>query len=362
MGRVKSLVLEDIHVKLGTKMVEFAGYLMPLQYSSVINEHLAVRNSVGIFDVSHMGEFLLEGEHALELIQKISSNDAKKLKNGQAQYAYLPNENGGIIDDMLVYKLHEEKYMLVVNASNIQKNWDWIQRQNEWKVPVKNISNATVLLAIQGPKAENVLQKITDVDLKKIPYYHFVEGKIGGVENVIISATGYTGAGGFELYVPSEFGAIVWKSIMNAGKDEEIKPAGLAARDTLRLEMGYCLYGNDINEETSPIAAGLGWVTKFTKPFINASFLQSQKEQGTENKLVAFVMEERGIPRAEYSIVDENQGIIGRVTSGTQSPILKKGIGLGYVKRSFSKSGTTIFILIRNKLVQAKVKKLPLIG
>ncbi|MDX1903614.1 MAG: glycine cleavage system aminomethyltransferase GcvT [Thermonemataceae bacterium] len=356
---LKKIPLNDLHEKLGAKMTAFAGFYMPVRYSSDKAEHLAVRNSVGVFDVSHMGEFMLYGEKALDLIQKVSSNDASKLSNGKAQYACLPNEKGGIVDDFLVYKISEQEYMLVVNASNIEKDWNWIQSHNSENVEMKDISDDICLFAVQGPKATPTLQKITNIALDQIPYYSFVKGNIGGVEDVIISATGYTGAGGFELYVAKEKAEQLWNEIFEAGKEFDIQPIGLGARDTLRLEMGYCLYGNDIDDSTSPIEAGLGWVTKFNKDFVNAAYLLKQKEEGVTRKLTAFQMIEKGIPRSHYEICDKEGSKIGEVTSGTISPMLNIGIGLGYVTSHYSQLDTVIFIKIREQLHPAKVVKLP---
>lgn len=357
---VKKVVLNDIHESLGGKMVPFAGFNMPVRYSSDIEEHKCVREGVGVFDVSHMGEFLVQGSGALDLIQSISSNDISNLKNGQAQYACLPNEEGGIIDDFITYKLEDEKYLLVVNASNIEKDWNWINKFNSNDVHLENISDNISLFAVQGPKAIDTLQKLTNIDLSGIKYYHFIKDTLGGIDNVIISATGYTGSGGFELYVKNEFALELWEKIFEAGDEFEIKPIGLGARDTLRLEMGFCLYGNDIDDTTSPIEAGLGWVTKFSKEFTNSANLLKQKEEGVERKLVGFELEGKGIPRASYEIVDDEGNAIGKVTSGSMSPMMGKGIGLGYVKTGFHTSGTTIFIQIRNKTLAAKVVKLPI--
>ncbi len=360
--KLKKLILEKAHRALGAKMIPFSGYTMPIQYSSVVKEHLAVRNSVGIFDVSHMGEFILRGVNALDLIQKVCSNDAAKLDIGDAQYAYMPNAAGGIVDDLLVYHLAHEEYMLVVNASNITKDWDWINGHNTENVEMENISDSISLFAVQGPKAIEVLQKLTDIDLSNIRYYTFINGSIAEISDVIISGTGYTGAGGFELYVKNENAEELWKLILEAGKEFSIAPIGLAARDTLRIEMGYCLYGNDIDESTSPIEAGLGWTTKFSKSFINDQFLLDQKTNGVVKKLVGIELLERGIPRKGYDILDTSEKIIGSVTSGTQSPILNKGIGLGYVQVRYSKPGTHVFIKIRNKTVTAKIVRPPFIN
>jgi len=358
---IKHTALTDLHVALGAKMVPFAGFNMPVQYSGINDEHETVRNGVGVFDVSHMGEFILKGDHALELIQKISSNDAAKLYDGKVQYAYMPNETGGVIDDFLIYRIDEKTFLLVVNAANIQKDWDWISRHNTFGVTMKNISDETSLFAIQGPKAAEALTNLTDIDLATMEYYTFTKGTFAGVDNVLVSATGYTGAGGFEVYVANRDARKVWDAIFEAGGPLGIKPIGLGARDTLRLEMGFCLYGNDIDDTTSPLEAGLGWVTKFTKDFINAEGLKKQKEKGLKNKLVGFVMNERGIPRQGYSIVDAEGQVIGRVTSGTQSPTLKQSIGLGYVEIGHAREGNEIFIEIRGNRVKATVTKPPFV-
>lgn len=358
---MKKTALTDVHVALGAKMVPFAGFNMPVQYTGINDEHETVRTAVGMFDVSHMGEFILKGEKALDLIQKVSSNDASKLYDGKVQYGYLPNENGGIVDDFLTYKIDDKTYLLVVNASNIDKDWDWISKFNTEGVEMKNISDETSLFAVQGPKAADALQKLTDIDLAPMEYYSFQKGVFAGVENVLVSATGYTGAGGFEIYVANEHAEQVWNAIMEAGQEYGIKPIGLGARDTLRLEMGFCLYGNDIDDNTSPLAAGLGWVTKFTKNFVNADNLKAEKEKGVSQKLVGFEMIDRGIPRHDYEIVDADGNKIGRVTSGTQSPSLKKSIGLGYVEPAFAKEGTEIFISIRNQPIKAIVRKPPFV-
>ena len=356
---MKSTALTEKHISLGAKMVPFAGYNMPVSYSGLNDEHHAVRNSVGVFDVSHMGEFILKGPHALDLIQKVTSNDASVLTDGKAQYSCLPNTTGGIVDDLIVYKVDNQTYMLVVNASNIDKDWNWIKQHDIWNVEMKNISDETSLLAIQGPNAIKALQKLTDVVLADIPYYAFVKGKFNGVDNVVISNTGYTGAGGFELYFENQCAEKMWDSIFAAGKEFDIKPVGLGARDTLRLEMGFCLYGNDIDDTTSPIEAGLGWITKFTKEFTNKANIEQQKLQGVTKKLVGFEMIDRGIPRHDYIIQDAAGNTIGKVTSGTHSPSLNKAIGLGYVKTEFSKADSEIFIVIRDKAIKAKVSKIP---
>lgn len=358
---LKKVQLNDVHESLGAKMVPFAGYNMPVRYSSDIEEHNTVREAVGIFDVSHMGEFLVSGPHALELIQKVTSNDASKLEIGKAQYSCLPNDQGGIVDDLLVYKIREEEYMLVVNASNIDKDWNWISQYNSRGATMKNISDDFSLFAVQGPKATQVLQKLTSVDLSTIKFYTFEVGDFAGIEHVIISATGYTGAGGFEIYLHNRDAEKAWHKILQAGEEFGIKPIGLGARDTLRMEMGYCLYGNDIDDSTSPLEAGLGWITKFTKDFVNSDALQHQKQQGVEKKLVGFKMLDRGIPRHDYEIQDGSGRTIGRVTSGTMSPTLSQGIGLGYVETQSSSPGTEVFIAVRNKKLKAQVQKLPLI-
>ena len=357
---MKNIALHSIHEKLGAKMVPFAGYNMPVQYEGVTAEHLTVRTDVGVFDVSHMGEFLVSGENALALIQKVTSNDASKLAIGDAQYSCFPNENNGIVDDLICYKMKEDQYLLVVNASNIEKDWNWISNYNEsFKADLKDVSEAYSLLAIQGPKAVEAMQSLSSVDLAAIPFYKFKVSDFAGVENVIISATGYTGSGGFEIYCKNSDAEHIWNKVFEAGATFGIKPIGLAARDTLRLEMGYCLYGNDINDTTSPIEAGLGWITKFTKDFVNADALAKEKEEKPTRKLVAFELDERGIPRQGYDIVDENGNVIGVVTSGTMSPCLQKGIGMGYVPRILSKTGTQIHIQVRKKAIPATIIKLP---
>ena len=355
---MKQLVLNDVHVKLGGKMVPFAGYLMPVQYSGLNDEHDTVRNGVGIFDVSHMGEFFVTGQNALALIQKITSNDASKLFDGKAQYSCLPNNNGGIVDDLLVYRFNETKYMLVVNASNIEKDWNWIINYNDVEAEINDLSDSYCLFAVQGPKAISTLQKMTEKNLQTMEYYTFCETKLNGFE-VILSATGYTGAGGFEIYIKNENAIELWNAILKSGEEFGIKPIGLGARDTLRLEMGFCLYGNDINDSTSPLEAGLGWITKFSKPFVNSEKLQKQKELGVKRKLVGFEMKERAIPRHDYEICNASGNKIGIVTSGTQSPSLKAGIGLGYVPIELSNPGSEIFIKIRDKLMAAQVVKIP---
>lgn len=358
----KRIALNDLHEKLGAKMVPFAGFNMPVRYSSDIEEHLTVRNGVGVFDVSHMGEFMLRGARALDLIQRVTSNDASKLYDGKVQYTYLPNERGGVVDDLLVYRFHAEEYMLVVNASNIEKDFHWIASHNTEGVEMTDISDRTSLFAVQGPLAVQALQPLTGVDLASMEYYTFVKGEFAGVNEVIISATGYTGAGGFEIYVPNEHAEAVWHRIFEAGAPYQIKPIGLGARDTLRLEMGFALYGNDIDDTTCPLEAGLGWVTRFTKPFVNSESLLRQKEAGLQRKMVAFAMVDRGIPRSHYEIVNEAGEVIGVVTSGTQSPMLNKGIGMGYVKSAYATPGTELFINIRNKPTKAEIVKLPFVG
>ncbi|CAA0141790.1 glycine cleavage system aminomethyltransferase GcvT [Tenacibaculum maritimum] len=356
---MKNTALTHIHESLGAKIVPFAGYNMPVQYEGVNIEHETVRKSVGVFDVSHMGEFFLKGENALALIQKITSNDASKLIPGKAQYSCMPNDEGGIIDDLIIYMIAENEYMLVVNASNIEKDWNWISKHNDLNVTMENRSEEWSLLAIQGPKAAEAMQSLTSVDLSAIKFYTFEITDFAGLPNIIVSATGYTGSGGFEIYVKNEDVETVWNKVFEAGAHWGIKPIGLAARDTLRLEMGYCLYGNDIDDTTSPLEAGLGWITKFTKDFVNAEELKAQKENGITRKLVAFELTERGIPRQGYDIVNAKGDIIGTVTSGTMSPSLSKGIGLGYVPKELSKVDSEIFIQIRKKQLPAKVVKLP---
>ncbi len=358
---LKQTALVQIHQQLGAKMVPFAGYLMPLQYAGITAEHHGVRNSVGMFDVSHMGEFILKGPNALQLIQNLTTNDASKLTPGKAQYSCITNNNGGIIDDLIVYCLDPQSYMLVVNASNIQKDWDWFVQHNELGVEMHNISDKTSLLAVQGPNALKTLQKLTAVNLSQIPYYNFVKGELGQCPNVLISNTGYTGAGGFELYFENQYAAQIWNQILDAGAEFGIVPAGLGARDTLRLEMGFCLYGNDIDDTTSPLEAGLGWITKFSKPFTQSKALQQQKEQGPKRKLVAFKMTERGIPRSGYGICNAQGQSIGHVTSGTQSPTLNEAIGLGYVASEYAVENADIFIAIRNQNVKATIVKLPFV-
>jgi aminomethyltransferase len=356
---MKNTALNEIHIELGAKMVPFAGYNMPVQYEGVNIEHETVRSGVGVFDVSHMGEFELKGPNALALIQKVSSNDASVLVDGKAQYSCMPNGKGGIVDDLIIYRISHDHYFLVVNASNIEKDWNWISSHNDLGVEMNNLSDEYSLLAIQGPKAAEAMQTLTSIDLSNMVYYTFQFGTFADVENVMVSATGYTGSGGFEIYVKNENVAQVWASVFEAGESFGIKPIGLAARDTLRLEMGFCLYGNDINDTTSPLEAGLGWITKFTKDFVDSDYLKAQKETGVSRKLVAFEMIERGIPRHDYRILDANNQNIGIVTSGTMSPSMKIGIGLGYVEVSHTSLDSEIFIEIRDKGVKAKIVKLP---
>jgi aminomethyltransferase len=350
------------HIALGAKMAPFAGYHMPISYSGINDEHAAVRKNAGVFDVSHMGEFILKGEHALDLIQRVTSNDASKLTDGQAQYSCLPNKEGGIVDDLIVYCLEKNKtYMLVVNASNIEKDWNWISSFNTSNAEMHNISDKTCLLAIQGPNATKILQPLVDTDIMNLKYYTFTKGRFAGVDNVLISATGYTGAGGVEIYFEDKDGAAdtIWDAIFEAGASYGIKPIGLGARDTLRLEMGYCLYGNDIDDTTSPLEAGLGWITKFTKEFTAKEILEKQKAAGITRKLVGFEMIDRGIPRHDYLIKNEAGETIGKVTSGTQSPSLGKAIGLGYVAMGYAGLDNDIFIDIRNTPVKARIVKMP---
>jgi aminomethyltransferase len=356
---MKNTALTNKHIELGAKMVPFAGFNMPVQYEGVNLEHETVRSSVGVFDVSHMGEFELKGPNALALIQKVSSNDASVLADGKAQYSCMPNGKGGIVDDLIIYRISQEHYFLVVNASNIEKDWNWISSHNDLDVEMNNVSDDYSLLAIQGPKAAEAMQALTSIDLSNMVYYTFQFGNFAGIDNVMVSATGYTGSGGFEIYVKNDDVAQVWDHVFEAGKSFGIKPIGLAARDTLRLEMGFCLYGNDINDTTSPLEAGLGWITKFTKDFVDSDFLKTQKENGVKRKLVAFEMIERGIPRHDYRILDSNNLPIGIVTSGTMSPSMKIGIGLGYVEVSNASLDSEIFIEIREKGVKAKIVKLP---
>jgi len=361
---MKTTAFNKIHKSLGAKMVEFAGYEMPIEYSGIRSEHMTVREGVGVFDVSHMGEFWVKGSKALELVATITSNDPRILTPGQAQYSCFPNGKGGIVDDLLVYCYEPEKYMLVVNAANIEKDWNWVVKQNEAiGAEIENASDNISQLAIQGPKATATLQKLTDVNLSEIKFYTFTTDKFAGFDDVIISATGYTGAGGFELYFRNDIAEQMWNAIFEAGEEFDIKPVGLGARDTLRLEMGYCLYGNDIDDTTSPIEAGLGWITKFNngRQFIDRELLTMQKNEGVSRRLRGFVLNDRGIPRHGYELVNAEGATIGEVTSGTQSPVLNKGIGMGYVAREYSAFGTEIFVKIRNKLIPAEIVKLPFI-
>lgn len=358
---MKKTALHHKHLELGAKMVPFAGYDMPVSYTGIIAEHQTVREQVGMFDVSHMGEFIIKGAGAMALIQRVTSNDVTKLKKGDAQYSCLPNGKGGIVDDLLIYKLGEEEYMLVVNASNMDKDWDWIAQHNTEGVEMKNISDQTSLLAVQGPKTVEALQSLTDVDLAGMKYYTFVRGKFAGFDNVIISATGYTGSGGFEIYVINKHAEAVWDAIMQAGADHGIQAIGLGARDTLRLEMGYCLYGNDIDDTTSPLEAGLGWITKLKieADFVDKAYLIKQKAAGIQRKLVGFVLDGKRPPRQGYTILNEEGKKIGVVTSGTKGPSVGKAIGMGYVEKAYSKSGTTIYIEVRGKQLEATTQKLP---
>ena len=356
---IKEIALSEIHKGLGAKMIPFAGYNMPVSYEGVNIEHETVRNNVGVFDVSHMGEFLVLGPNALELIQKVTSNDASKIVDNQAQYSCFPNTTGGIVDDLIVYRINNEKWLLVVNASNIEKDWNWINSHNSVGAEVINVSEDYSLFAIQGPKAVQAMQSLTSMDLNNIKFYHFQIADFAGVKNIIISATGYTGSGGFEIYCKNNEAEQIWKEIFNAGNNFNIKPIGLAARDTLRLEMGYCLYGNDINDTTSPIEAGLGWITKFTKNFINSDNLLKEKELGTQRRLVAFELDDRGIPRQGYDILNNQGDKIGEVTSGTMSPTLAKGIGMGYIPTNLKSVGTKLYIQIRKKIIPATIVKLP---
>ena len=356
---MKQVTLNDLHVALGAKMVPFAGYNMPVQYEGVNAEHETVRNAVGVFDVSHMGEFFLSGPNALALIQKLTTNDVSVVEIGKAQYNCIPNGKGGIVDDLIIYRMEEEKYLLVVNASNIEKDWNWFTSNNDLGVEMVNASDDYSLLAIQGPKAIEAMQALAEVNLSEINYYNFVVANFAGFEDVIISATGYTGSGGFEIYAKNDQIKAIWDKVFEAGAEYGIKPIGLAARDTLRLEMGFCLYGNDIDDTTSPLEAGLGWITKFTKDFTDADFLKKQKEEGVTRKLVAFEMIDRGIPRHDYEITDGQGTVIGKVTSGTMSPSMKLGIGLGYVPTELSKLESEVFIKVRDKELKAKVVKAP---
>ncbi|GAA4433641.1 glycine cleavage system aminomethyltransferase GcvT [Ravibacter arvi] len=358
---MKQIPLHALHVSLGAKIVPFGGFEMPVRYSSDLEEHHTVRNGVGVFDVSHMGEFLVKGKGALAFIQKVSANDASVLIDGKVQYSYLPNEQGGVVDDLLVYRNGEDDYMLVVNASNIDKDWSWISQFKTDDVTLTNISDQTCLFAVQGPKAAATIQKLTDVPVGNLEYYTFTKGSLAGVDDIIISATGYTGAGGFEIYVGREHAAHVWAEIFKAGEEYGIKPIGLGARDTLRLEMGYCLYGNDIDDSTSPLEAGLGWVTKFSKDFVGSAVIRARKENGLQKKLVGIELVERGVPRPHYEITDADGVKIGEVTSGTQSPTLQKGVALGYVPVTSAKPGTEVYIKVRDKLIKARISKLPFV-
>lgn len=358
---MKKLALSNIHESLGGKMVDFAGFYMPVQYEGVKIEHTNIRENVGVFDVSHMGEFMVEGEDAEAFIQKTTSNDVSLLEDGQVQYSCIPNDIGGIVDDLLVYRFSSKQFLLVVNASNIDKDWDWLNSKNDTTAILKNESNKWSLFAVQGPKAISVLSKMTNIDLNSMKYYTHQVGNFAEVDDVLISATGYTGAGGFEIYVENNNAVKVWEAIMKAGASEGIKPTGLAARDTLRLEMGYALYGNDIDENTSPLEAKLGWITKLNTKFTNVDFLRKQKEIGVAKSLIAFELIDRGIPRQGYQILSEEGISIGRVTSGTMSPTLGKAIGMGYVKKEYSKVGTEIYISIRKKKIKAKLVRLPFV-
>jgi aminomethyltransferase len=352
------------HKALGAKMAEFAGYNMPISYTGINDEHLTVRKNAGVFDVSHMGEFFLKGKDALDLIQHLTTNDASKLTTGKAQYSCLTNETGGIVDDLIIYCIEQNKvYMIVVNASNIEKDWNWMSQHVTKKVEMHNVSDKTCLLAVQGPNATRILQPLTEMDIMNLKYYTFSKGKFAGIDNVLVSATGYTGAGGVEIYFEDkdDSASQIWDAIFNAGSSQGLKPIGLAARDTLRLEMGYCLYGNDIDDTTSPLEAGLGWITKFTKEFTAKAILEEQKATGVEKKLIGFEMIDKGIPRHDYEIKDFTGANIGRVTSGTHSPSLNKAIGMGYVRTAFSSIDTNIFIKVRDKLLQAKVVKMPFV-
>jgi aminomethyltransferase len=356
---MKNTSLHDTHRALGAKIIPFAGFNMPVQYAGVTKEHQTVREGVGVFDVSHMGEFFVKGPHALDLLQKVTSNNVANLQVGKAQYSCLPNATGGIVDDLLVYRLQEEAYLLVVNASNIEKDWKWIESQNTDGAVLENLSDAYSLLAIQGPKAAAAMQSLSDVALADIPFYSFEMGTFAGTDNVLISATGYTGSGGFEIYCKNEDVLQIWNRVLEAGAAFDIQPIGLAARDTLRLEMGYCLYGNDIDDSTSPLEAGLGWITKFSKKFTNSEALLKQKESGVSKKLIGFELLDKGVPRHGYEITDVEGKPIGRVTSGTMGPTVKKGIGMGYVPSAFSKVGSEICIRVRKRLLKAQVVKTP---
>ena len=358
---MKETPLTSLHIDLGARMMAFAGYNMPVSYTTINEEHATVRKGIGLFDVSHMGQFFVKGDNALSLIQKVTSNNAAKLAIGQAQYSCLPNNTGGIVDDLLVYKLSEDEYMLVVNASNIDKDLTWIKQADEWNVSIEDRSDNMALLALQGPKASAVLEQITNIKVDQIPYYYFATGEVAGIGNVIVSATGYTGSGGYEIYLDNKDAVQVWEKLMEVGAEHGIKPIGLGARDTLRLEMGYCLYGNDINDDTSPIEAGLGWITKTKKSadFYSKTLFASQRKDGVEKKLVGFIVDDKRVPRHDYEIVDTDGNTIGKVTSGTMSPSLGIPIGMGYVETDFSQKGQEIGIKIRNKILKATVTKLP---
>jgi aminomethyltransferase len=356
---MKTTSLTHIHAALGAKMVEFAGYNMPVLYSGINDEHDTVRKKVGVFDVSHMGEFILKGPGALDLIQRATTNDASKLTDGKVQYSCMPNSYGGIVDDLLVYRLSDSSYMLVVNASNISKDWEWLCALNTEGVEMHDISDKTSLLAVQGPLAAEALQNLTEMDLKSMEYYSFKKGDFAGCPNILVSATGYTGAGGFEIYFENQYAEKIWNAIMDAGKEFGIKPAGLGSRDTLRLEMGFCLYGNDIDDTTSPLEAGLGWITKFSKDFTNSTNLKKQKEEGVSRKLIGLEMADRGIPRHGHEVCDSEGKVIGRVTSGTQSPSLGKAIGMAYISKDYASVGSEIFIMIRDKALKANIVKTP---
>ncbi|MCG8701664.1 MAG: glycine cleavage system aminomethyltransferase GcvT [Bacteroidales bacterium] len=353
--------LTKVHSQMGARMVDYAGYNMPVEYKGVIAEHMAVREKAGIFDVSHMGEFMVEGPGSLSLLQYVTTNDVSKIVDGQAQYTCFPNENGGIVDDLIIYRFQEEKFMIIVNAANLEKDWEWINKHNTFGAKLTNISDDTALMALQGPLADKILQKLTDANLESMKSFHFIETSVGNVENVLIAATGYTGAGGYELSCSVKDAENLWKSILNAGEPFELQPAGLGARDTLRLEMGYCLYGNDINDSTSPLEAGLGWVTKLKKDsdFISKDYFIKQKEEGVKKKLIGIELLERGIPRNGYEVLNTNGDKIGEVTSGTQSPILQKGIGMAYVNTDEAKPGAEVLIQIRNRQLKAKIVKFP---
>lgn len=358
---MKKTALYDKHVSLGAKIVPFAGFEMPVQYSGVTEEHFAVREKAGLFDVSHMGQFFIEGAGAKDLLQFVTTNNVDALENGKAQYSCLPNEDGGIVDDLIVYKMADEKYFVVVNASNIDKDWDHISKYNTFGAQMTNASDEMSLLAVQGPKATEILQKITETNLSEIPYYHFTVGSVAGVSDVIISNTGYTGSGGFEIYFNNESAEKLWDAVIEAGAEEGIIPCGLAARDTLRLEKGFCLYGMDIDDTTSPIEAGLGWITKFDKDFVSKDIFAKQKEVGVGRKLVGFELTDKGVPRHDYPVVDAEGNVIGKVTSGTQSPMKKIGLGIAYVDKPHFKLGSEIFIQVRNKNIPAKVVKMPFV-